>query len=281
MSLEVVRDLPGLRRRVAAWRASGAEVAFVPTMGNLHAAHLSLLERARAGDARSVASIYVNPTQFSPTEDFEDYPRTFDADCARLDEQGCDLVWAPDDSVMYPEGVQSYLRVQAPQELAGQLCGEFRPGHFDGVASVVLRLFNQVQPDRALFGEKDYQQLLVIRWMVRELSLPVEIEQAPVVRESDGLAMSSRNRYLSADERRRAPALYRILESIAQALRAGRETSAGLERSGLQRLKEAGLRPDYLAIRRAGDLGPPEGGPLRVLAAAWIGRTRLIDNVPV
>lgn len=281
MTLEVVHDLAGLRRRIADWRAMGARVAFVPTMGNLHAGHLSLLERAREGHCRCVVSIYVNPAQFGPGEDFEAYPRTLDADCALLAEHGCELVWAPDDAVMYPGGVQSALKIPVPRGLAGQLCGAFRPGHFEGVATVVLRLFNQVQPDRAVFGEKDYQQLLVIRWLARELSLAVEIDQVPTARETDGLAMSSRNRYLTADQRPRATAVYDILQSIAMALRAGQGDFSGLEQAGMQRLGESGLKPEYVAIRRAEDLGPPGDGALRVLAAAWLGKARLIDNVPV
>lgn len=277
---EVVETLPALRERIAAHRAAaGARIGFVPTMGNLHAGHLSLVrEAARYADA-TVASIFVNPTQFGPGEDYASYPRTFRADVDALSGVGCDLVWAPAMEAMYPLAEPFMLRV--PDRFSDRLCGRSRPGHFDGVATVVMRLFSQVGPDVAVFGEKDFQQLLILRQMVRDFSLPIELAGAPTVREKDGLAMSSRNAYLDETQRRVAPALYRVLSETADKLAAG-EDFASLRETALHQLETAGFGPDYLEWCSAEDLGRPSaGGPTRLFGAAWLGRARLIDNVPV
>ena len=248
-------------------------------MGNLHRGHLSLVEEAARRCDATVASIFVNPTQFGPGEDFEAYPRTFEADLEALASVGCDLVWAPPVDTMYPLDEPFMLRV--PESLSDCLCGRSRPGHFDGVATVVLRLFNQVAPDVAVFGEKDFQQLLILRRMAQDVALPIEIVGAPIIREADGLAMSSRNGYLSEAERHCAPVLYRVLNETAEGLVAG-ENFAALKKQALKELQSAGFRPDYLEWRSAGDLGEPQAGePSRLFGAAWLGRARLIDNVPV
>ncbi|TCT22117.1 pantoate--beta-alanine ligase [Thiobaca trueperi] len=276
-----VEQLHDLRAQVAGWRASGERVAFVPTMGNLHAGHLTLVREARLHAARVVASIFVNPLQFGPGEDLDAYPRTLDEDSRQLAEAGCDLVFAPSARVVYPRGQAEQTRVEVPG-LSDILCGASRPGHFVGVATVVCKLFNMVQPHVALFGEKDFQQLLVIRRLVEDLAMPVEILGVPTVREADGLAMSSRNGYLSSVERSQAPALYRALTSAAQALHAGC-VIAEVEQAALSQIADAGLRPDYFTVRVAGDLSPatPDDADLIVLAAAYLGRARLIDNLRV
>ncbi|MDT8438546.1 MAG: pantoate--beta-alanine ligase [Wenzhouxiangellaceae bacterium] len=270
---------------LAAWRDSlNRPLHLVPTMGNLHAGHLALVEHARAGGAAVAVSIFVNPTQFGPNEDFERYPRTLDADCAALAESGgCDIVWLPSVATMYPLPESQRFSITPPPALADTLCGRARPGHFDGVCSVVMRLFWQLRPRRAFFGEKDYQQLLILRRMAEDFSLPLSLEAVATVREPDGLAMSSRNAYLDAEQRRRAPALYRTLCQLAEEAvdvsDAG--TFAELERSGWMTLEAAGFVPDYVVIRDAGSLGPPGAGPLRLLAAAQLGPARLIDNVAI
>lgn len=268
-----------LRAQIRAWRAAGERIAFVPTMGNLHAGHLSLVREGRACTDRVVASIFVNPLQFGPSEDLDAYPRTLDADRRQLDATGCDLLFIPSVGEMYPHGQDTQTRVEVPG-ISDILCGASRPGHFVGVATVVCKLLNMVQPDVALFGEKDFQQLLVIRRLVEDLAMPIEIVGVPTARESDGLAMSSRNGYLTADERTLAPALYRVLNATAEAVRTG-EPIAHAERSGLDALEAAGLRPDYLSVRRTEDLAPagPEDQALVILAAAYLGRARLIDNL--
>jgi pantoate--beta-alanine ligase len=279
--MEIVSELPALRTRVAAWRAQGLSIAFVPTMGNLHLGHLTLVREAKVRSDRAVASIFVNPLQFGPAEDLAAYPRTPEQDRAGLAGAGCDLLFAPRLETMYPKGQGDQTRVEVPR-LGDILCGASRPGHFVGVATVVCKLFNMVQPDLALFGEKDYQQLLVIRRMTEDLDLPLEVLGVPTVRESDGLAMSSRNGYLNPEERARAPALYRVLKAAESGLRAG-AVPADIERTAVRSLEEAGLRPDYVAVRRASDLDEPSPGDraLAVLAAAWLGRARLIDNIQV
>ena len=282
MTIEVVRTLPDLR---AARHADGdAVVAFVPTMGNLHAGHLALVRRARASADRVVASIYVNPTQFGPGEDYTAYPRTPDEDLSALEAAGCDRVWMPDDAVMYPFGRQRAVMLRAPADLADTLCGRARPGHFDGVVTVVARLFHQVRPDVAVFGEKDYQQLLIVRRMVEDLSLPVRIEAGGTVREDDGLAMSSRNRYLDPEQRRLAGCLNRRLRAVVEGVRAAPGDWARHAESARTALAGDGLVPEYVAVRRADDLAEPADrpdGPLRVLAAARVGPSRLIDNLPI
>lgn len=267
---------------LAAWReAQTRPVNFVPTMGNVHAGHLALVEHA-ARDGVVITSIFVNPTQFGPDEDFARYPRTFDEDLQALSSGGCDAVWAPDVETMYPLPEDRRFTVQPPTTLTDCLCGALRPGHFGGVCNVVLRLLWQIRPARAIFGEKDYQQLLVLRKMVEDLSIPVVIDAVPTVREADGLAMSSRNRYLTASERATAPGLYRVLQALADA--AGTSdpgTFDDLRQSGLQRLEGLGFRPEYLEFRDAETLAPARGADNRIFAAVRLGRARLIDNVAV
>jgi pantoate--beta-alanine ligase len=271
-----------VRGTVRDWHRGGERIAFVPTMGNLHAGHLRLVERARQVAPRTVVSIFVNPTQFGPREDYTTYPRTPEADQERLAAAGVDMLFAPTVEEMYPGGVEEGTRVEVPS-LSDILCGAFRAGHFSGVATVVSKLFNIVQPDIALFGEKDYQQLLVVRRMVLDLAIPVALISVPTVREPDGLAMSSRNAYLSSEERQRAPILYRSLLEAKARIDDGEGSYATIEARGLSRLRACGFRPAYFSVRRADDLALPtrEDAKLVVLAAAWLGRTRLIDNVPI
>ncbi len=277
----VVNELADLRSRVESWRRGG-NVAFVPTMGNLHAGHLALVKEARAAADRVVVSIFVNPMQFGAGEDFDSYPRTFERDSEMLQAEGTDLLFAPSVEVMYPKSQAEQTRVEVPG-ISGVLCGASRPGHFVGVATVVCKLFNMVQPDIALFGKKDYQQLMVIRRMVDDLAMPTKIMGVETTRESDGLAMSSRNGYLTAAERAIAPALYRIIRGVAERLGRGEVDYASLERQAAEELDASGLRSDYFAVRRAEDLGMP--GPtekaLVILAAVYLGKARLIDNLEV
>ncbi len=279
--MEAAQHVDGLRRLLGEWRARGERVALVPTMGNLHAGHLALVAMARELADRVVVSIFVNPTQFGVGEDFDRYPRTLQADCDALVGEGSDLLFVPGVPDMYPFGLEHAVRVHVPA-ISDILCGASRPGHFDGVATVVLRLFNMVTPDIAVFGEKDYQQLLIIRRLVDDLALGVDIRSAATVREADGLALSSRNRYLDPDARARAPALHATLRFMAEAWREG-GARAEIEAEASARLHEAGLKPDYCVLRRAGDLGEPERGAtaLRALAAVHVGSTRLIDNIDV
>ena len=277
--IETFTDLDPLRERVRGWKREGLRIAFVPTMGNLHAGHFSLVKRARELADRVVASVFVNPTQFGPNEDFARYPRTPQADADGLDAAGCDAMWLPSVETMYPYGVEATVRVQVPG-VTSTLEGAHRPGHFDGVATVVSRLFNQVQPDVAVFGRKDYQQLAVVRYMVRDLAFPIEVVGADIVREANGLAMSSRNQYLSAGERAQAAEISRCLAAMAQALRDGQPREA-VETQADERLAAAGFVPDYAVVRRP-DLTEPaagETGSMVALIAARLGRTRLIDNL--
>jgi pantoate--beta-alanine ligase len=278
----LVSDACGLRATLAEWRRAGARVAFVPTMGNLHQGHLDLVHAAAAAAERVVASIFVNPLQFGPGEDFAAYPRTLDDDLARLEGSGCNLVFAPTEAVMYPSGRVGTTRVEVPG-LADVLCGASRPGHFTGVTTVVAKLFNLVQPDLAAFGQKDYQQLTIVRRMVADLDFPVEILGVATRREADGLAMSSRNRYLSAAERRVAPALHAALQAAADALRRGERDFVALQHAGMDNIRSAGMSPEYFEVRRQDDLGAPQGNDrnLVVLAASKLGRARLIDNLLV
>lgn len=273
-----VHTVAELRAQVSRWRRAGERVAFVPTMGNLHAGHLQLIERARSVAPRTVASVFVNPLQFGPNEDFERYPRTLPDDRAKLASAGCDLLFAPDVAEMYPRGREQLTTVSVPG-LNAVLDGEFRPGHFDGVATVVSLLFQQVQPDVAIFGEKDWQQLQVIRRMVGDLHMPIEVLGHPTARDADGLALSSRNQYLSADERRVAPEIHRTLVEVTEALRSGRRDYEALQQAAYGRLAAAGFRSQYFEIR-APDLSrpAPDAGEWVVLVAAFLGRTRLIDN---
>lgn len=278
--MRVVEEISALRSQVLAWRRAGERVAFVPTMGNLHAGHFSLITLARQHAERVVASIFVNPTQFGPGEDFAEYPRTPDADEAGLVAAGCDLLFRPAAHAMYPFGVEQCVQVRVPG-LTAELDGAARPGHFDGVATVVLRLFNMVQPHVAVFGSKDYQQWRVIDYLVRELALPIDIVPAPISRDTDGLALSSRNQYLSADERRRAPELYRSLLEMRAAWQSGAALPQ-IQDTTRARLTNAGFLVDYVELRRGEDLARPaphERENLVALVAARLGRTRLIDNL--
>ncbi len=252
-------------------------------MGNLHAGHLALVRAGRAAADRVATSIYVNPIQFGAGEDFSRYPRTLEADLRHLAEAGCDLAFVPADETVYPHGPQDATRLRAAPSLADVLEGASRPGHFDGVVSVVARLFALVAPDLAVFGEKDYQQLLVIRRMVDDLGFAIRIVAVPTVRGTGGLALSSRNRYLDEGEHSMAERLNGVLEETARRVRQARGSVTAAERHAAGALEKAGLRVDYVAVRRASDLALPakEDEPLRVLAAVWCGATRLIDNCPV
>ena len=280
--METLTTIAQLRAWRAACADAGRTVALAPTMGNLHRGHLELVTLAQAEASVALASIFVNPTQFGEHEDLASYPRTPVVDIERLRAVGCEAVFAPDAAAMYPDGCEGVTRVEAPG-LSDILCGASRPGHFVGVATVVAKLFNLAQPEVAVFGQKDFQQLMVIRRLTRDLNFPVRIVGAPIVREADGLAMSSRNRYLDAEQRAIAPTLYRVLGDTAAALRRGEAGHADLEARGMARLCAAGLRADYLTIRRREDLARPAPGDraLVVLAAAYLGRARLIDNVTV
>ncbi|NEX61520.1 pantoate--beta-alanine ligase [Noviherbaspirillum galbum] len=259
--------------------------AFVPTMGNLHEGHLSLMRLARKHGDPVVASIFVNRLQFGPNEDFDKYPRTFQADIDKLEKEGVYVLFAPTERDMYPEP-QEY-RVQPPNTLGNILEGEFRPGFFTGVTTIVLKLFSCVQPRVAVFGKKDYQQLMIVRNMSKQFALPTEIIAAETWRADDGLALSSRNGYLSAEERAEAPQLYRLLNEVADEVRSGHLDMFELERTAMARLAGRGWKPDYIAIRKRSDLQPPTGGdlannePLVVVAAAKLGTTRLIDNLEI
>jgi len=280
--METVTSIAAVRARVGAWRAEGKRVAFVPTMGNLHPGHISLISLAREKGDRFVASIFVNPMQFGPNEDYAHYPRTPTADEKMLAEAGCDLMFMPDVAEIYPRGYEHDTRVAVP-ELSAVLDGEFRPGHFDGVSTIVAKLFNIVTPHIAVFGEKDFQQLAIIRRMVRDLCIPIEIVGAPTVREPDGLAMSSRNQYLTDGERKIAPALYQALQRAVARVQGGDTNFAAIEAEELQGLRKLGFRPDYFTVRDAMRLTPPEADArhLVVLVAARLGKARLIDNLQI
>lgn len=268
-----------LRRRIAEWRRAGQRVGFVPTMGNLHAGHGDLIRRATELSDRVIASVFVNPLQFGPNEDFAAYPRTPEDDKNLLSSLGADVLFMPEVDDMYPLGQAATTRVVVPAELDDILCGAVRPGHFTGVATIVTKLLNLVQPDVALFGEKDYQQLMIIRRAATDLCMPMQIVGVPTRREADGLAMSSRNRYLSADDRRVAPRIFAALETARRAIEAGNEDFAALEQAGYSALQQSGFRPDYFSIRDAATLAPPGRDDVVILTAARIGRARLIDNV--
>ena len=275
-----VRELAG------SWRLTHQTVALVPTMGDLHRGHLSLMKIAREHADRVICSIFVNPMQFGVGEDFASYPRSLAQDESLLAEQGLvDLVFAPDEKDIYPYGLQAAVKVAVPP-LSNELCAANRPGHFEGVASVVLRLLGIVAPDVMVLGEKDYQQLVLLRRMVRDLQLPILVVGGSIQRERDGLAMSSRNRYLSAAERRKAPKLHDELKRVREALRQGEQDYRALEAQASRALQAVGFDPDYVEVRRAGDLSRPNGlesagDDLIVLAAAWLGKARLIDNLRI
>lgn len=280
--MKVVHSKEDLGEQVAEWRHNGEHVALVPTMGSLHNGHLSLVESAKEHAERVVVSIFVNPTQFGAGEDYDKYPRTLEMDKRRLKTTGTDLIFAPDVETVYPFGTENATVVSVPG-LTENFCGASRPGHFDGVTSVVARFFAIVQPDVAVFGQKDYQQQLVIRYMAEDMSLPISIITAETVREDDGLAMSSRNAYLSDKERRVAPVLYRTLSKIGEEVQNGRRNFDELESQAEKELADAGFKVDYFAIRRAQNLEVPDRDcdELVVLTAARLGSTRLIDNIVV
>jgi pantoate--beta-alanine ligase len=278
--MQTVTTIAEVRAQVAKWRAAHERVVFVPTMGNLHAGHVSLIEAARRHGKRFVASIFVNPMQFGPNEDFAHYPRTPTQDAKMLSDAGCDLMFMPDVGEIYPNGAEKATRVEVPG-ISNILCGEFRPGHFEGVATIVAKLFNIVDADVAIFGEKDFQQITVIRRMAADLCLRVEIIGAPTVREADGLAMSSRNQYLDEAQRKLAPAIYRQLQQAVAALQSGVRDYAGIESAGRSALDGAGFRTDYFSVRDAKTLAPakPDTRNFVVLTASRLGKARLIDNV--
>jgi pantoate--beta-alanine ligase len=279
-SMITVTTIAGVRAQVARWHEAHERVVFVPTMGNLHAGHMSLLAAARKHGKRFVASIFVNPMQFGPNEDFAHYPRTPTQDAKMLNEAGCDLMFSPEVGEIYPNGANNATRIEVPG-ISNILCGEFRPGHFEGVATIVAKLFHIVDPDVAIFGEKDFQQLTVIRRMVADLCLRVEVVGAPTVRESDGLAMSSRNQYLDEQQRRLAPSIYRQLQQAVEALKSGVRDFARIEATGRAALDGAGFRTDYFSVRDARTLAPasPDTRHFVVLTAARLGKARLIDNL--
>jgi len=280
--MEIVTTRDEIRELHEGWRHHDEHVAIVPTMGNLHAGHLSLVELAREHAERVVVTVFVNPTQFGEGEDFGEYPRTLKRDTQRLRKLEADVLFAPDVDTVYPFGIDKATIVSVPG-LTRNFCGASRPGHFDGVTTVVARLFALVQPDVAIFGQKDYQQQLVIRHMTADLSLPIRIITAPTVREADGLAMSSRNQYLSEAERAVAPQLHAALEGAGAQLQSGKRNFDELENETRSRLEAAGFVPDYVAIRRAENLELPDRDcdELVVLAAAHLGKARLIDNIVV
>jgi pantoate--beta-alanine ligase len=271
-----------LRQQLRTWRTLGERIAVVPTMGNLHRGHLHLVQKAQGLAERVVVTIFVNPLQFGEGEDFESYPRTLEDDQRQLADLGTDLLFSPTVSEVYSHPQREQTLVEVPT-LSDILCGASRPGHFAGVATVVCKLFNMVQPEVGVFGEKDFQQLLVIRRMTEDLCMPVEIVGVETQREADGLALSSRNGYLSAEERARAPQLYRVLQETAEAIREGASDYADLEARATARLTEYGFKPDYFSVRRPGDLALPSAAEeeLVILAAAYLGTARLIDNLRI
>jgi len=269
-----------LRAAVARARSEGKRIGLVPTMGNLHSGHAALVTKAAQRADFVVATIFVNPMQFGPNEDLATYPRTLAADQERLIEAGCHLLFTPNVEEMYPHGMADQTTVSVPVISEG-LCGASRPGHFDGVSTVVSKLFNMVQPDLAVFGEKDFQQLAVIRALVRDLNMPIQIIGEPTVRAEDGLALSSRNGYLSAEQRAIAPQLYRVIQTIGRAIDGGDKNFSQLLEAGKAELQGLGLRPDYLEVREATSLRPAtaQDDNLVILAAVFLGKTRLIDNL--
>lgn len=280
--MQSVSEIKSLRSQIKAWRQQGLSIAFVPTMGNLHQGHFSLVEKAKTLADKVVVSIFVNPMQFGANEDLDSYPRTLDADKQGLAEIGTALVFTPTVDVMYPNGLAAQSYVDVPDISMGY-CGGARPGHFKGVATVVTKLFNMVQPDFACFGEKDFQQLQVIRAMVRDLSMPIEIIGVPTQREVSGLAMSSRNGYLSEQEKDTAKVLYQTLLNAGQSLEQGNKAFDTIELEAKQALEQAGLKPDYFAIAEKDNLKPAtlETKEFVILAAAFLGKVRLIDNLQV
>ncbi|WP_105169230.1 pantoate--beta-alanine ligase [Pseudoalteromonas sp. T1lg23B] len=280
--MQSVSEIKSLRSQIKAWRQQGLSIAFVPTMGNLHNGHFSLVEKAKTLADKVVVSIFVNPMQFGASEDLDSYPRTLDEDKRGLANFGADLVFTPSVEAIYPNGLEAQSYVDVPGVSMGY-CGGARPGHFKGVATVVTKLFNMVQPDFACFGEKDYQQLQVIKTMVRDLSIPIEIVGVPTQREVSGLAMSSRNGYLTSDEKDTAKILFQTLSNAAKTLESGNKDFAEIEQQAKTNLLENGLTPDYFAIANAITLKPAklDDQQLVILAAAFLGKVRLIDNLQV
>lgn len=278
--MNTVKTVRELRAAVARARSEGKRIGLVPTMGNLHSGHAALVTKAAQRADFVVATIFVNPMQFGPNEDLATYPRTLAADQERLLEAGCHLLFTPNVEEMYPHGMTDQTVVSVPVISEG-LCGASRPGHFDGVSTVVSKLFNMVQPDLAVFGEKDFQQLAVIRALVRDLNMPIQIIGEPTVRADDGLALSSRNGYLNEEQRATAPVLYKVIQQIGAAVDSGDKNFVTLLDAGKRQLEAAGLRPDYLEIREATSLRPAteQDSDLVILAAAFLGKTRLIDNL--
>jgi pantoate--beta-alanine ligase len=278
--MNTVKTVRELRAAVARARSEGKRIALVPTMGNLHSGHIALVTKAVQRADFVIASIFVNPLQFGPSEDLASYPRTLAADQEQLLQAGCHLLFTPTVDEMYPHGMADQTIVRVPVVSEG-LCGGSRPGHFDGVSTVVSKLFNMVQPDIAIFGQKDFQQLAVVNALVRDLNMPIQIIGEPTVRAADGLALSSRNGYLSEDQRAAAPALYRVIKQIGDALRNGDQNHDQLLSDGVKALETAGFLPDYLEIRNAVSLrsATSEDQDLVVLGAAFLGKTRLIDNL--
>ncbi len=278
----MIQDIVQLRALIRQWRSAGERIAFVPTMGNLHQGHLHLVDTAKQRADRVIVSIFVNPMQFGANEDLDKYPRTLDQDCKGLTEHGADAVFTPTPQLMYPRGLDVQTFVEVPL-LGDHHCGASRAGHFRGVSTVVTKLFNLVQPDIACFGQKDYQQLAIIRQMVADLSMPIEIIGVPTIRAEDGLALSSRNGYLTAEQRAIAPELYRTLQWMKQQLNQGFSELRILEQQAKERLNAAGFKADYVNIsnRQSLQLATDHQAPLVILAAAYLGTTRLIDNTEV
>lgn len=278
--MQLIDSTEALLEQLNDWRQSGDHIALVPTMGNLHAGHLSLVALAREHAERVVVSVYVNPTQFAGDEEYGSYPRTLERDKRRAQRVSADLIFAPDTETMYPFGIENATSVTVPV-LTDELCGSSRPGHFDGVTSIVSRLFSLVQPHVGVFGRKDFQQQMIIRRMVEDLNMPVEIVLGDTVRDEDGLALSSRNQYLDESERETAPLLYATLRLVAEELQSGKRNYGELEQQASERLQQAGFAPEYISIRRAANLDAPDrdSDELVILAAARLGAARLIDNV--
>ncbi len=280
--MRTIQKIDEIHAQIQTWRNANKQIAFIPTMGNLHEGHLSLVKQAQQRADHVIVSIFVNPTQFGENEDFDNYPRTLESDSNKLFNMGVDLLFIPIASDLYPKNIDTSTRVEVPG-YSNILCGAHRPNHFIGVTTIVTKFFNIIQPDIALFGEKDYQQLLIIRRATKDLCIPVTILSVPTVREHDGLAMSSRNSYLSTNERENAPVLYKTLKQIKKELETGEHNYAILERNAISTLKAAGFTPDYFSVCRADNLAPalPTDNNLIVLAAARLGQTRLIDNISV
>jgi pantoate--beta-alanine ligase len=280
--MNIVNELSGLRHEIAEWKKQGHTIALVSTMGNLHDGHLSLLEKANMLGDKTVVSIFVNPIQFGTGEDYESYPSTVETDKSKLESNQVDLLFTPNLEELYPSGVDVDTRINIPV-LSSILCGQFRPDHFSGVATVVSKLLINVTPDYALFGEKDYQQLMIIQRMISDLCIPTAIIGMPIIREDDGLAMSSRNAYLTDEQRKLAPMIYQTLQLAADKLKNKTDDFGTIEQQGFQALEKAGFTPEYFSVRRSCDLGVPSGDDieLSILLAAWLGTARLIDNIKV